>query len=84
MNKEHAMQYKIYESPVIQKRNVELEQIMSSSSPNSIKVKISSTAGEEKWEARAEEHTSELQTHSENSYDVLCLKKKTKTRQESC
>lgn len=50
MNKEHAMQYKNYESPLIQKREVELEQVISSSSPNSTKVKISSTAGEEKWE----------------------------------
>ena len=28
-------------------------------------------------EARSEEHTSELQSHSEISYAVFCLKKKT-------
>src|SRR5210317_989285 len=30
---------------------------------------------------RSEEHTSELQSHSENSYAVFCLKKKKEIRQ---
>lgn len=50
MDKEHAMQYKNYESPLIQKIDIELEKVISSSSSKSTKVKISSTAGEEKWE----------------------------------
>src|SRR6056300_200967 len=34
--------------------------------------------------SRSEEHTSELQSHSEISYAVFCLKKKKKTVRHSC
>src|SRR5210317_2335718 len=36
------------------------------------------------WRARnrSEEHTSELQSHSENSYAVICLKKKKKKKKK--
>src|SRR6056300_1484790 len=34
-----------------------------------------------KWGQRSEEHTSELQSHSETSYAVFCLKKKKRHHQ---
>src|SRR5210317_582792 len=34
-------------------------------------------------ERRSEEHTSELQSHSENSYAVFCLKKKKKNKNKT-